>query len=86
MLSVQITPRRKKYVSFIEDTIPNKGGFFCKVYEDPNGEFESDCFTIHNYEVKNTETKTDKLKLAYKIATNKVKTMYKKEVSKYMYR
>ena len=28
MLSVQITPRRKKYVSFIEDTIPNKGGFF----------------------------------------------------------
>ena len=57
MLSVQITPRRKKYVSFIEDTVPNKGGFFCKVYEDPNGEFESDCFTIHNYEVKNTETK-----------------------------
>ena len=46
MLSVQITPRRKKYVSFIEDTIPNKGGFFCKVYDDPNGEFESDCFTI----------------------------------------
>ena len=63
-----------------------KVAFFCKVYEDPNGEFESDCFTIHNYEVKNTETKTDKLKLAYKIATNKVKTMYQKEVSKYMYR
>lgn len=76
MLSVQISPRRKKYVSFIEDTAPNKGGYFCRVYDDPNAEFESDYFTIHNYEVKNSATKADKLKLAYKVATNKVKLIY----------
>lgn len=78
MLAVQITPRRKKYVSFTPDTHPNKGGFFCEVYEDEMGEFATgDSFVVHNYEIRSGKTDDEKRSLAYKVAINKVKSLYK---------
>lgn len=78
MLAVQITPRRKKYVSFTPDTHPNKGGFYCEVYDDEMGEFPTgDSFVVHNYEVRRGANDNEKRSLAYKIATEKVKGLYK---------
>lgn len=78
MLAVQITPRRKKYVSFTNDTHPNKGGFFCQVYDDENCEFETgDSFVIHNYELRSCKGDNEKRLMAMKLANEKVKALYK---------
>lgn len=65
-------------MSFTPDTHPNKGGFFCEVFEDEKGEFPTgDSFVVHNHEVRRGATDNDKLALAYKVATEKVKSLYK---------
>ena len=47
MIGVQVNSRTKLYFDMVEDTHPNKGGFYCKVYRDnttdfPYGEFAID--------------------------------------------
>lgn len=74
MLAVQVSPRKKVYVSFTEDTFPNKGGYYCQVYGDVDMEFELDNFTISRFEISGAE---DKLKRAYLIASGRVKAMFK---------
>lgn len=74
MLAVQVSPRRRVYVSFTDDTHPNKGGYFCQVYQDEDMEFEIDNFVIQSASLKGAE---DKLKRAYIIANSTVKSMLK---------
>lgn len=74
MLSVKVNSVRKVYVSFCDDTHPNKGGYFCQVYEDENMEKEIDNFVIHANELRGL-TGTEKLHAAYKIANRLVKQM-----------
>ncbi|MCQ2739784.1 MAG: hypothetical protein MJ237_06110 [bacterium] len=76
MLVVQVSPRRTKYVKFTDDTKPNVGGYFCQVYEDANGEFECDTFTIDKSEVRGGKTDAERLRLAKMVANNRVKYMY----------
>lgn len=73
MLAVQVSPRKKLFVSFCPDTEPNKGGYYCQVYADSDMEFELDNFTISKSELRGA---TDSLKLAYRIANGRVKAMF----------
>ena len=76
MLSVQISSTRKVWVSFTNDTYPNKGGYFCQVYNDPNGEDEIDNFVVHNYEIGTSITdENERRKKAMVIANRRVKDM-----------
>ena len=76
LLSLAISSNSKKkkvFVSFLPDTEPNKGGYYCQVYADSEMEFELDNFTISRFELRGA---TDSLKLAYRIATERVKVMF----------
>jgi len=73
MLKVQLSPRRKVYVTFCDDTFPNKGGYYCQIYGDENLQWELDNFVIHNNELAGAQ---DRLKKAYIIANFRVKTMF----------
>ena len=77
MLAVKITEKRKVYVSFCDDTHPNKGGYYCQVYADENGEFELDNFVIHRNELPICQDANERLKKAYIVANAKVKSMFK---------
>jgi len=71
MLKVEITKRRCVYINFTEDTPPNRGGFYCQVYDDPLMNYEIDGFTIHAYELAGAD---DKKRNAYIIATSRAKS------------
>ena len=76
MLAVQVSPRRKVWVSVEEDTFPNKGGYFCKVFDDPNGESLVDSFTISKNEIPMSITDgNERRKKAMVIANQRVKYM-----------
>ena len=70
MVAVQVSPRTKLYYNMVEDTFPNKGGFYCKVYRDNTTDFPFGEFVID----KNL-TKGDKAK-GNKYAVQKIKEMY----------
>lgn len=53
MLAVE-GKRRKYWVDITPDDGRNKGGYFCRVYNDPNGESYEDCFTIDKKEIPRT--------------------------------
>ena len=72
MLVLQVTNRTKLYFHLEEDTFPNKGGFFCRVYKDPNGEFPFADFTID----KRKLIGTDRVRTANKLAVAKIKALY----------
>lgn len=55
MLAVE-GKRKKFWVDVTPDNGRNKGGFFCQVYNDPNGESYEDCFTIDREEIPCTVT------------------------------
>ena len=78
MLAVQVSPRRKVWISLANDTHPNKGGYYCQVYNDPNGEDEVvDNFVIHNYEISPSITdENERRKKAMVIANQRVKVMF----------
>ena len=80
MLKVQASPRKVKWVELIEDTAPNVGGFYCKVYDDESGEFpcEDDNFTISRYSIPNTIQGVERRKKAMIIANDKLKQKYNK--------
>lgn len=46
MLAIQVSPRRKLYAKFTEDTFPNRGGFYCEVYKTDDECFPAGSFTI----------------------------------------
>ena len=70
MVGVQVTPRTKLYYEMVEDTHPNKGGFYCKVYRDNTTDFPFGEFVIN----KNL-TRGDR-NLGNKCAVQKIKEMY----------
>ena len=77
MLAVQVSPRRKVWVSFCNDTHPNKGGYFCQVYNDPNCEDEVDNFVIHKSQISPAITdENERRKKAMVIANQRVKMMF----------
>lgn len=77
MLAVQLSPRRKVWVSVEEDTFPNKGGYFCEVFDDPNGESRVDSFTIGRNEIPMSITDAnERRKKAMVIANQRVKYMF----------
>lgn len=71
MLLVKVN-RRKVYVDFEEDTAPNKGGYFCKVYGDSEKFDYIDCFTIRKENVRGSEP----LKRAMLYANEYIQTHY----------
>ena len=74
MLRVQVSPRRAVYVSITDDTHPNKGGFYCQVYDDETGKFEIDSFTIDKRAIPNSVTDpNERRKKAMVIANQRVK-------------
>lgn len=78
ILGVQVNSRTKVYVSFEEDTFPNKGGYFCEVWLDPNKEFKPRYnydFTIDRQYLRSSG---DRLRLAKSLATERVKQMFKR--------
>jgi len=75
LLAVNVTPRKRVYVDFTPDTHPNKGGYFCEVYLDPDKEFKYDEFTIQANLLRNT---TEREKLARSVANEKVKSLFGK--------
>lgn len=77
MLRVQLSPRRVKFVDVQPDNGINKGGYYCKVYEDENGQFECDSFTIDKRSFPPTITDAERRNRAIKLANERVKQMYK---------
>jgi hypothetical protein len=74
ILCVQAGSRKKVYVTFEEDTIPNKGGYFCQTYHDAECTMPTTMsFTIQNHLLRGSE---DKLKMAKILANDKVKKWY----------
>ena len=76
MLAVQLSPRRKVWVSVEEDTFPNRGGYFCEVFDDPNGESRVDSFTIGKNEIPMSIDGNERKKKAMVIANQRVKYMF----------
>ena len=77
MLAVQVNSKRKVWVSFCDDTFPNKGGYYCQVYNDPNCEDEVDNFVIHKNEIRPSITDdNERRKAAMVIANQRVKSMF----------
>lgn len=73
-LGVQVSPRKKVFVTFEEDTFPNKGGYFCQTYYDLELEFPTNIsFTIPKRDVCGFE---DRLKQAKVLAAEKVKRIF----------
>lgn len=77
MLKVQLSPRRVKFVDVQPDNGINKGGYYCKVYEDENGQSECDSFTIDKRAFPPTMTDAERRNRAIKLANERVKQMYK---------
>ena len=74
ILCVQAGARKRVYVTFEEDTHPNKGGYFCQTYHDAECTMPTTMsFTIQNNLLRGSE---DKLKMAKILANDKVKKWY----------
>jgi hypothetical protein len=74
ILVAQAGKRKKVWVIMEEDTFPNKGGYFCQVYHDPDCTMPTDmCFTIQSTLLRSC---ADKLKMAQKLASDKVKNYF----------
>lgn len=74
ILCVQAGARKKVYVTFEEDTIPNKGGYFCQTFHDAECTMPTTMsFTIQNHLLRGSK---DKLKMAKILANDKVKKWY----------
>ena len=61
------------YVTFCDDTEPNKGGYYCQIYSDYNLDDEVDNLVIHNSWLSGAK---DKLRVAEKIATQMISDVY----------
>ena len=77
MLKVQVTSRRAKFVDVQPDNGINKGGYYCKVYEDDGGMYECDSFTIDKRSFPPTMAIAERRNRAIKLANERVKQMYK---------
>lgn len=77
LLEVKVGKRgnRSVFVSFIADTFPNKGGFFCKIFADDRGEFELDNFVIDKNNFNGVSSVEAKLRKAYTLAALRVPKM-----------
>ena len=77
MLAVQLSPRRKVWVSVSDDTFPNRGGFFCEVFNDPDGESRVDSFTIGKNEIPmSVSDANERRKKAMVIANQRTKYLF----------
>ena len=77
MLRLPLTTRRVVFVEIQPDNGINKGGFYCQVYEDENGKYEHDGFTISKNEIPPSVTDTEeRRKKAISIAYVKAKRLF----------
>ena len=76
MLVVQVSPRKKIYVSVEPDNGNNKGGYFCQMYWDEQKEFFIDSFTISRFDIPNGLTEKEKYNKAMVLANWKAKAKY----------
>ena len=72
MIAVQVSTRTKLYFEMVEDTFPNKGGFYCKVYRDNSTDFPFGEFVIDR-----NITRGDRAK-GNIYAVQKIKEMYRR--------
>ena len=72
MIAVQVSTRTKLYFEMEEDTFPNKGGFYCKVYRDNSTDFPFGEFVIDR-----NITRGDRAK-GNIYAVQKIKEMYRR--------
>jgi hypothetical protein len=72
MIAVQVSTRTKLYFEMVEDTFPNKGGFYCKVYRDNTTDFPFGEFVIDR-----NITRGDRAK-GNIYAVQKIKEMYRR--------
>ena len=70
MIAVQVNTRTKLYFEMVEDTHPNKGGFYCKVYRDNSTDFPFGEFVINR-----NLTRGDKA-IGNRYAIQRIKEMY----------
>ena len=75
-LCVQVSPRKKVWVYFEDDTFPNKGGYYCKAYatEERDERFMAYDFTIRKEELGCAE---NRVKNALSRAKTKVETYFR---------
>ena len=73
MLRIQLTKTRCVYIDMEEDTFPNRGGYYVRVYagDDKTGDM-LDHFTISRFTITGN-TPEEKLRKARLIAIDKVK-------------
>ena len=79
MLKVQLTPRRVLYAELEPDNGTNKGGFYCRVFEDEECAQEKDYgITIRKEEIPQSITDAnERRKKAIKLADEKIRKLYK---------
>ena len=70
---VQVNKRTTLYLTLTEDTKPNKGGYFCQVYADPELKCELESFTIENSVIRGADNPINRAKV---VANSRVKAMY----------
>lgn len=77
MFPVQISSRLRVYIDMVEDTFPNRGGYYCRIFGDDTMDFPRGEFTISRNEIRgyDTDKKTAEMRGRI-IATNKAKTYF----------
>lgn len=56
MFPVQVTPRTRVWVDMVEDTSPNRGGYYCRIFGDNTTDFPRGEFTIGRNEIRGYDT------------------------------
>lgn len=72
MIAYPVTTRTTLYFQLEEDTFPNKGGFYCRVYKDPDKNKMFAEFSIDKRKIVGD----DRIKCANKLAVMKIKALY----------
>lgn len=75
MFPVQVTPRTRVYIDMVEDTFPNRGGYYCRIFGDNTTDFPKGEFTISRSEIRGYDTNKQTAEMrAKKLAADKAKS------------
>lgn len=77
LVEVPLTKKRSAYIEMINDDGPNRGGFYCRVYNDPEKEFFEHEFVVPRKQLTGA-TREEKIVQATAIAKSKTKTYFGK--------
>ena len=77
MLAIQATKNTKVFLHMEADTFPNKGGFYCQVYEgDDRSSKMIEEFTISRFQL--TGTPEERERKARLVSIDRIRTMFKR--------